>query len=396
MPLLYTRINHLKRDSRDSGKDCFQRVFTLMIDQNRSQNNQYMWYTDDYRYAPIPEQKDPLIRAMIHAIRAWNKTEILLADINFKVYQATKSPPIWPPYRDSDSADVNFYTFKDVDEFPLTVPVSICPKSYPLTPKKIHVRVDGVSKPLKVWLLSLCSPEILHGPQGLKAQRRWFSRNGQIFHLLDLPRELRDAVYQQALGPEVYPLSTVSKNQIHALPSIQVARITLGLGGSPTTNLETKYRPFAVNRQVYDEALNAAWNLNRKCFFDPRIFNTVVQAHASNLSKYNWLCKLQLNFTNMAYFHFFGLTVHSDGLRLGNSKGAIISGLQNLVDLRIRFRSLDDGWNGSLWRGQELVQPLGGCQVTMVDWIMALGFPFVKHIKNVKLAGGVKNRSKAK
>ncbi|KAF2739619.1 hypothetical protein EJ04DRAFT_606202, partial [Polyplosphaeria fusca] len=358
-----------------------------------------------FSFSNGPKQDDPFIRLIGSIIRELRGVNIAFSLSSVKVMSSTSAPPIWPPSSYSEGHDVKFYTFQNNgEEFPSTVPVAVIPRVYPLTADKIHVRIKGEWKPIKDWLLGF-DDDRCHWAYPIADFRRWWGRTGKTFRFMDLPIEIQMMICENltSSGGEMYPLSTA-------------ARMFMGIGYSAKNRYRIPY--WLLSHDLMDEdrapvwpphlnilfvckaitevALQASWEGTRKCFVDPLIFVTVADTRAGPILKYNCLSTVRLDFTNKAYFEFFGLKVeplfHRDQ---SSSLGHYISGLTNLRDLQLRFRSPDDGYNSSPWKRISLwgdADSYTCCQRTMVDWIMTAAFPYVKHIAKVRIVGAVKDQ----
>jgi hypothetical protein len=153
-------------------------------------------------------------------------------------------------------------------------------------------------------------------------------------------------------------------------------------------------------RQIYEEALPVVWNSSLKCFNHEQIFLTIADSMVDPMSQFNCLGRIQLNFTLMSWFCFFGAQADPRiSIDESASSGIYISetGLPNLRNLEMRFRNPHDGSDGSPWSS-----PWGSngaldcCQVDAVDMVCTFAFPFVSWIPTVKVTGFVKTASKKK
>jgi len=81
-----------------------------------------------YRFIPPRHQHDPVLRRINETIRELmhgHKHGIAMCNTNFRVFQTTDSPNIFPP---SGFEDTKLYTFiQDHEGFPATAPVYIIP-----------------------------------------------------------------------------------------------------------------------------------------------------------------------------------------------------------------------------------------------------------------------------
>ena len=172
-----------------------------------------------------------------------------------------------------------------------------------------------------------------------------------------------------------------------------------------------------VNSTLRDEFLHFAWVRMRSRFFEPKLFTLATEAQPGTVVAYQYLSKVELSFTNKEWFTFFGVNMdrHPFGINTGwaQSQGSYLRKLESLRDLRLRYRTPDDGYQGSQW-GSEYEHDrfcrYGGedyicCQRTMVDWICTFAYPFLidkckkkesKEKLTVTLTGAVKTVTKEK
>jgi hypothetical protein len=326
-----------------------------------------------------------------------------------------------------------FYTIETGSISPMTVPITVLPR-WPVcaapTPETIHVWYNGVWKLFKDWLPALTAEYDTVGKAGWKALRRMWKANDKYFRILDLPGELRNKIYEHALGGEIYPLSTVNTAQMHDPLGRQNARLILGAGynykmvhgryaaGGSLAHLvpgrlfeepcrraiwEPNLALLRVSQQVRDEVLYQGWAVMRKRFFHPIIFTAAVDARLGSAMRYAYLSCIELGFDNKQYFKFFGACL--DRQFHINTQSCFAQHLLNLPgvkNLQLRFRSLEEGWSSSPWDGmprkQDLARyqqyPYECCQRTMVDWICTFAYPFVQGIETVMVAGNAKTTSK--
>lgn len=140
-----------------------------------------------------------------------------------------------------------------------------------------------------------------------------------------------------------------------------------------------------VSKRINEEALHVGLIKMPKCFFDSQAFDTAIQAQAGSAANFHFntqypnrvshLSKTELSLTNKGFFRFFDIAAYprayaSDTPCLGPKLQNIL-GLQELL---LRFRSLEDGWDGSPWgNGASSPYPRAYdyvcCQRVVVDWI---------------------------
>jgi hypothetical protein len=65
-----------------------------------------------------------------------------VASINYQVFPTDDAPTVWPPSKEESYMTTKFYTIKDNNLFPMTVPITVLPRypNYPPpTPETIHI-----------------------------------------------------------------------------------------------------------------------------------------------------------------------------------------------------------------------------------------------------------------
>ncbi|KAF1850154.1 uncharacterized protein K460DRAFT_350253 [Cucurbitaria berberidis CBS 394.84] len=389
-------------------QDSHARQFSLSL-----QPPNYTYLKDRYEYIykfqPARSQKDAVIRLVRQAIEQLNQHPdhgVLMCNNHIQITPSTTAPPIWPPDSKNNN-DVKFYTFfRDDDEFPATVPVSIIPREGQITVDKIHVRVKGVWVPIKDWLLRFADTDLLRRRGTTSVTYFFRKRSKQPFRLMDLPVEIRLMIFEFAIAPagKVYPRSKASKNDWPADVSKvkpQDEHITLGIGynntssqrvevyqETPPPNLSLLY----INKKVKDEALKAGWEGLKRCFVDYPAFSSVAESKIGVATRFNILGHIELSFTSKAWFEFFGIEVKpiihlTESISLGHH----LTRLNERTHLEIRFRDPEDGYIGDPW-GETFERTT--CQTIMVDHILTLAFEHIKHIKDIKITGFVRKPQK--
>jgi hypothetical protein len=444
MPYLETRIRDLfyqVREEKGEGEAVNRYNTTELCPPSgaelRSLDNGPEAYK--YQFRQPPRQNDPVIRHIIRLIRSLNVEHIEVANMSFRVSPTDSSQPFWLALPDYTTYCSKLYTFMDdFNEFPLTAWVTYSPAMNGSTADNLHLRIGTKWILLKEWLLS--SPtetanklfadgpdKVLLGKMGYRAQRKWWARNKKHFRLADLPTELRMKIYEFAIGPRIYPLSTGHRN----------GSVRLGLGfrawhdrrdkgyqSPPSWYFDTQYEEhtvtgcsayepnialLCVSKKVCAEALQAGWENTRKCFLSP-VHLEVVVMQSEFWPDYNWLNHVILDFTMAGWFKFFGIEIGGGGSGSGvgggvpfyfsknmdTCQGGLLGTLEHLASLQLWFRSPDDGDTfyprGLLTRDNGRAESVC-CQRTMVDWIMTFAWPFVSELPKAKVTvGGILKR----
>ncbi|KAF2110603.1 hypothetical protein BDV96DRAFT_603691 [Lophiotrema nucula] len=395
------------------------RLRTLSFQPEHTEKSTWRHKGYKYEFVDPPRQRDPIMPLLIKAIRELCQDQrhgILVSNTNIRVTPTTSHLPFWPPSRAGPGNFSKCYTFKqDWQQFPATVEISghTSDWSQPLTADKLIAKFGNKWIPIKEWLLLLPDPTILKKRSPMMVSLKWWQRNGKTFPLMELPSEIRLIIFEYALGGELYPLPTIWREGYYYsddLESKQQAPISMGIGlkremleygritemiyggyeyaipdrsniSAPCTALQL------VSKDVQEGVLKAGWEGLRKCFLCHQIFTAVADSKTGLAVRFNFLGKIRLDFTNDSWFRFLGIEIHpifqQDATQ---SLARYLSSLSELTDLEIFFRSPGDGYRGDPWASSRRTS----CQTTLVDWILKLAFPHIKHIYNVKLIGFIK------
>ncbi|KAF1911213.1 hypothetical protein BDU57DRAFT_543574 [Ampelomyces quisqualis] len=431
MPYLRTRIKYLRSAAKRKGGELENRYLTVAIqpppddklDEVDHGDNKYM-----YKFRPLPPQSDPVLHLMKTITRELNRNNMAFAAAHVRIHASTPAPPFWPIDPARPYYDAKLYTFimneylesfeaRYYREFPITAAVCVHTTIGCLDKDAVYIKIGNDWQHFRKWLLSKCHPK---QALGVCAQRMWWKLNGKKFRLLDLPAELRVMIFERVLGPRVYPLSTIPGYNDRDSNAHQNATVCWGLGfytadarrrqripgwlwgGHPHTIAgpsvsQPNLAILQLNKQIHAEALRAGWEGSCKCFFSPRQFQSVIEARHP-MPNYDWLSKVVLDFTMEGWFEFFGIkTFEYFHLDLSESHGAMLRGIPMVKSLELLFRSPDDGWHFGPWSpGWGASGPYTCCQRVMVDWIMTVAWPYVKHLPKVMVGGAVKRDSETK
>jgi hypothetical protein len=255
------------------------------------------------------------------------------------------------------------------------------PNGSPPTAETVHIYETARKKWIAFgdWLEKAVQPRAWVRRLGYHLQFKWYKHAGSKRRFEDFPAEIREKIYKITLGGEIYPLDSLSSaawddyTPLEGVPRPK-AQLTLGLGyhrglfqrrvGEPlladvhSLNKAPESRPFvyapglsltAVNSTIRDELLQFAWVRMRSRFFKLTLFQHAMDARAGPAMAYKYLSKVELSFTMKEWFKFFGVNLYNPPFRVTAliSEGHRLQELDNLRDLHLRFRSPDDGFNGS-------------------------------------------------
>jgi hypothetical protein len=252
---------------------------------------------------------DPVLGAIIRAIREVAEIDMCVAASRIRVYSVINCPPIWPFHPGNRDVVVKFYAFElrnNEVEFPLTVPITVSNRgnSSPLTADRIFVRTERKWMPLKDWLVKLPRRDVLlrDRNRAFQTQQIWWDHNGKHFRFMELPDELQLCVLKQVMGGVIYPSVHFTFATVQGIwqPLPGAARVVMGDRTLPVPN----YNILRVSKDIKEKALQAGWEGTVKRFKTCLIFRSVLIT--PNLpTGYNWLTKVELKFNLVEYFLFF-------------------------------------------------------------------------------------------
>ncbi|KAF2657870.1 hypothetical protein K491DRAFT_594063 [Lophiostoma macrostomum CBS 122681] len=396
---------------------------------------EYQYRLGDSTLPLAYQQDDPLIRFIIRTIRRLTIENMYIAASKIRVSNATNSPPLWPVNLANVQCNIKFYTFTmRLDEFPITVPISIMDRTIPLKSENVVVRSYGTWKPLEAWLLGVTEYMDCGSTRSLSSQRIWWERNGKTFRLMDLPAEVRANVFEHILGSPIYLRtalnSSTGQNVVTFRPGKGAAdyhstihwensyayeeaekfpRIATSYSKGRNVRL-ANMNIFLVNKQIRDEALKSGWEGTWKHFSLRYILKDVLQC-PNPPTEFNWLSRIELHLSASGFIGLFGVEVYPEiHIDASCSYGHLLQRILNLKQLRLRFRSPYDGPQANPWRDYvqhrryaDVIQSdprckdmvKFPCQRILVDYILTFAFPFIKHVPNIYLAGCIKSKQKA-
>jgi hypothetical protein len=421
MPTLRARLKELHK-SGDFSRALTLQMFPAPRDKLDTTHREHRYKLD----GPPRQTNDLVIQMVIRTILVLRKKHMLFAVSNVWVH-TLDSKILWP---NRGPGTRKLYAFTQaLEEFPLATEVRVINYDSVLTPDNIHIRkCNEVAThgehwtPLRQCLLQLpISPKIMEGttkaglPREIHCQQLWWSITGKHFPLMKLPKELRTVVYEHALGENVYP-------HYHRYIALGIDQLILGSdhGNCPGDDEDFReagarphapnYKILALNKRIRQEALEAGWNGTWKHFVSPFYLINALSDGLSPLG-YNWLTRLQLNFTLDAYFTFFGVSFAPIAHRLSGN-GDVLQGIGGLKHLELFFRSpygpsarwnpwshfYDQNHCTGWFRGDSNYKTMASmpCQKIVIDYILAFAFPYIKDIPNIHLAGSIKRCTKEK
>jgi hypothetical protein len=155
MPLNRIYIRDLICGAKSGEPDDIARCFTLLFypfpEDKLDEREAVYWYEPQRG----PPQYDPVLQVLKVMIAGLVGEHIRVASINYQVFPTDDAPTVWLPSKEESYMATKFYTIKDNNLFPMTVPITVLPRSphYPQpTPETIHIFHDGKWQLFKDWL----------------------------------------------------------------------------------------------------------------------------------------------------------------------------------------------------------------------------------------------------
>ncbi|KAI4617123.1 uncharacterized protein J4E87_008363 [Alternaria ethzedia] len=306
----------------------------------RPHDGQVGRFTDEttYEFNKGWHFNDPVLAAMYHTMIAPKKHNFAAFALRVNIRPVNDAPPLWPPYVNLFDTKSYYFEIVEKDSVKQAKWVTILPSGSPPTAKTVHIyetyKKEWVS--FGDWLAKNIKSRKWVGRLGYHLQFKWYKSKGSKRRFEDFPAEIREKIYKFALGGEVYPLNSLCTAEEYTCfwpdgePESE-AQLTLGLGYHPGLFMRLKgeallaspwdenrvpedrppvHKPSlslsAVNSTIREEFLHFAWVRMRSRFFTPDLFVLAIKAWAGPAMTYQHLSKIELNFTNVEWFEFFG------------------------------------------------------------------------------------------
>ncbi|KAI4683141.1 uncharacterized protein J4E84_007044 [Alternaria hordeiaustralica] len=281
---------------------------------------------------------DPVLAEMYHTMNRPKKHNFAAFALRVNIRPVNDAPPLWPPHMNLFDIKSYYFEILEKDSVKQAKWVTILPNGSPPTAETIHIydtyKKEWVS--FGDWLAKIVKSRKWLGRLGDHLQFKWYKSKGSKRRFEDFPAEIREKIYKAALGGEVYPLNSLCTAEEYTCfwpdgePESE-AQLTLGLGYHPGLFMRLKgeallaspwdenrvpedrppvHKPSlslsAVNSTIREEFLHFAWVRMRSRFFTPDLFVLAIKAWAGPAMAYQHLSKIELNFTNVEWFEFFG------------------------------------------------------------------------------------------
>ncbi|KAF2130541.1 hypothetical protein P153DRAFT_288711 [Dothidotthia symphoricarpi CBS 119687] len=336
-----------------------------------------------------------------------------------------------------DVHDHQWYTFSEPlcsNGFRRTVAIDIVPGEPSVAANMFvsDLRRDGRMTMLDAWIRESYEWHDVYEMRFRELQQNeqqlWWESTGQTFRLLDLPLELREAVYLQVIGSVVLPDIDPSSTQ----PT------TLGAGCSYGSKFRTgseldpdvhvpNLTITRVNKQVKEEVMQVAHRDTFKRFravgekgysrAQPSrrsSFHTNLTGIQSLAPHVAFLRNVQLEMSAACYFSFVGIIpTRGDPFGLDASSPAqyshvhmvqasVLTTFKALQKLDLRFISPKHQEAACPWHiislcsSQANTYATHSCQKVWIDWFLTFAWDYLKALRGVKfsLSGCVKDSTR--
>lgn len=298
---------------------------------------------------------------MINIMRAHCKGNMLFAASKVRLITMDTAPVLTP----SAPGAIKLYVFKQWgEEFPFATEVTVRKGSRLLTDNTIMIRYKVKSwhwhkhqwMTFKTFLDNSAIPDHMtttdwyHGSTSdcdCKFQQIWWSNTGQYFRMDKLRSEICRKIYRDALGQNTYPHVSNNIVGIGYIPTDPhrhcVRNEPEGLDEEdvvPRSNRPNYALLHVLNHRLQTEALQEIWEAGYKYFVEPGFLSQALQPKVIQ-PNFNWLNRVQLNFTISDWFRFFGVKIHLEvHIVHEHDMGPLLGGLVNrgLEHLELYFR----------------------------------------------------------
>ncbi|KAF1936167.1 hypothetical protein EJ02DRAFT_459764 [Clathrospora elynae] len=330
----------------------------------------------------------------------------------------------------------DWYIFTEplrTDGFARTVAIQVAPGSI-TTVKKMTI-VDFCKKhvtsvPAATWIRDTYGGDDMWAMKftemQYEEQRKWWSSTSQSFRLLDLPAEMREAIYLQIIGPIVVPdVITYPKKKVIIGTGLSIGdESRTGLNSDPDVK-GPNMRIMLVCKQVLAEATTVAHRDTTKRFttlgskrgdpyaderMGPQSTAGVIWGSATRFAPHAaFLRHIQLEMSAAQYFEFIGIRPRTGSPLLTGQHSALHIGTLRrftaLKTLDFRFISPKHKDARCPWAttGFAMAAPrlltTHSCQKKWIRWFFVFAFPSLQLLKTSKgvkfsLSGCVKTSTR--
>jgi hypothetical protein len=239
-------------------------------------------------YNPTLERKfDPIRRALLQCYRELRKSSFDLFNIEFAIWPASS---FRAEIYEEGCSDIKFFVFiqgwADPHVLPVQVVVGLEGESYVL------VKFNQQWQTFEEWMRTfLTSENDTVSPATYAILDRFWNYNEKHFRFLDLPREIRDIIYDYAMFPEghrrVIPFHKHLPSHLKVYTPKEVHNLSLP----------------RANRQIREEASNILFG---RAKFDFRKFETVEKFITGMQSRnFHHLRHVEIHLSAMEFIHLF-------------------------------------------------------------------------------------------
>lgn len=267
-------------------------------------------------------------------------------------------------------------------------------------------------KPFSLWLDGL--PRTVHAEDHSSTrqyhlQYNWWKTTGQHFRLMDMPTECIRNMLLHIMGEVVcMDGAPAGLAAIEPCPSWQKGHSYLT--GCREQDYDTTlpadieaidHTALLLNNQLHVLGLDVLSTETLKVFNQSKGFSRILESPRDYIIDLRHLRFLQLSFSSLEFFEFFGVQVPPFNFPTSTPPKAPAAGLlrdlSNLRELSLRIRSTDNPWSfyGG-WHHPDFEVELADmdlerfpCQRALLDLIMHFAYRYLKRIHRVYLIGFV-------